>query len=310
MKLANNFVEIRNNKKTITLKNMILNNYLYSFLKNIISHDFLQQYFSKCYIKIDTSVAFNKKSMIDIAEFDFYIKNPIVNEINTKNLSIIDYIFKPLEGKIYNAKNAITDTLISENEYRNKKITAIGFATNDSNYIGAIIDVSNYDIYYEDGFSIFRQDKIETEAIYYTDMPYGAPETPKHLKFLNDNVVACVSGIGFGKTPYKIEERYNIKAINYPESPTEDEMFVSFEILNDDGSHKPIYNQKNICFSYPSNNTYMPIYPTKNSYPYIMFEYEYYKKTPSMIYVEGWYWEAIKLNKYGNLKATIKYERS
>ena len=222
---------------------------------------------------------------------------PIVSEIQSVNTSTINYVFKAHNGKVYST----TSGEIEEIEYKNRKIMAIGFFTQDNAFAGAILDVSSFDIYYNEGFSIARQDTIKTDTLFYSN---DGLEKPNHLLFLNDNISSRVTAIGLGKNPYEISERLDVIASDYS-SIYEDNQFVRFSPNNSE----TIANPKGVCLSYVSNSTYMPLYPTRNGYEYIMFIYRT-KYEQNGVELEKEYWEAIKLSDYGNIKTTIKYERS
>lgn len=316
MKISNEYVNIKTNKRNITLKNMILNNYLYNFLKNILPNDIdfntvYFQFFDRCFIKVEEKIEFNEKDMIPLDQFDFYFMNPIIDETNNKYSSTINYIFKTFDNRVYNAKNLETQSIIDGKQFIGKKITEIGFATFDSNCVGAILDVSNYDIYYDEGFSIFRKDTITSDS---TFIQSGIIETPFHFKFLNRpynsseiRYLSRISGIGLAKNINKIEKTYDVLA-EYPQNPTEDEMSIKLKILNDDGTTKNIYNPIRLGIS-TSLNSYIPFCVSEGEYKYIMILYNVYYRTPNGIYLYDTYMQAINLNKHGDLDLKIKFER-
>lgn len=304
MRIKNDYVSIKSGKKTFQLNNLIFNRYLHTFINNLnISEDFSEdtpkpQYFSKCYIKLNDALTFDATSQIVMQEFDFWLENPIIAETPSVNTSTINYFFKSNNGKVYSTETfAKTD----ETVYRNQKITAIGFFTSNSDFADAILDVSNYDMYYDEGFSVARRDTIQTDAIFVSD---GKIKTPKHLIFQNDYIKSIVKSIGLGYSPYEIKEKYDVIVDDYS-LPYEDNQFISFN-----NNNLSIPNFKSKCLSYLSPYTYLPIYPTRNSFNYLMFIYKTLDYNGDSI-EEGEYWEAIKLdsNNLGRIKPIIKYER-
>lgn len=302
MKLINDYVEIRNKNKTISLKNLILNNYLHTFINNIIDSGNTpqKQYFHKCYIKLTDTLSFNTTSQIVGNSFDFWFENPIIYESPSVNSSTINYLFKSLNGRVYSTE---TYKSIEETVYKGKKITAIGFFTEDNSFAGAVLDVSNFDMYYDEGFSIIRQDTIKTDAMFISK---GQLATPKHLLFMNDNITSYLKAIGLGMIKDEIQQRYNVIATDYSSRYT-DKQYVEFSILKDDGGTSKIPNFSSMCKSFLP--MYLSKYPTRNNFKYIMFIYEAtYEVNEKKVTAE--YWEVMDINVYGKLKLTIKYERN
>ena len=118
MRIKNDYVSIKSGKKTFQLNNLILNNYLHTFINNIVPSEDTpsKQFFHKCFIKLNDALTFDTTSQIVMQEFDFWLENPIIAETPSTNSSTINYFFKSDNGKVYSTETfAKTD----ETVYRN-----------------------------------------------------------------------------------------------------------------------------------------------------------------------------------------------
>ena len=309
MKIKNEYVTIKSGKKHINLKNTIMNIYLSKFNANTDeAYNYILS-FDRCYIKLETPLLFNVSDYINASNFDFYFDTPIRAEELSENLAAINYSFTKNVNEVRNA-NSDNEEYISK--YVGKKITAIGFfssipiANNTDILADAILDVSNYDIYCEENFSVTRRDTISTNGIFVSQSPNI--KYPVHLRFINndDGISSYISHIGFGNSINKIDKLYNVGIYERP-SNFEDEQYVKFYAIDSNNSYSYIPNRPSFC------NSYMPkklaFYPTSNNYKYAMFVYTC-KNSLTNENEYGKYWEVVENEKFGNTYAMIKFERS
>jgi len=292
MKISNDFVEIKSGKKNILLKNLILNNYLHIFLNNIVDSGNTpnKQYFHKCFIRLDSALTFDTTSQIPQNEFDFWFENPVVAQTPSENSCTISYIFKAINGMVYDAD---TFQKVEETVFKGRKITAIGFFTSDNSFACAILDVSQYSLFYDEEFSVARQDTISTDGVFYSK---DGLTTPSHLYFLNDDIESRLTEIGIGDS-YENMTRYSIEAVDFS-STYADNQHVTFA-----GDENDIENLFSVCRTYLPR--YLPMYPTRNSYKKIFYIY-----TQTQDSIQKEYVEIKNLELTGDLKIKIKYERS
>lgn len=305
MKIKNEYVTIKTGKKNITLRNTIMNTYLSRFKSNTSEEYNYTQWFDRCYIKLDTPLSFEASDSVHVIDFNFYFTKLIREESISNNSSTINYYFTKNVNKIF---NALTDNEEYASKYVGRKITAIGFFSSEPFGImgmlaGAILDVSNYDIYYEENFSVTRRDTISTDGIFVSQSTNI--EYPLHLKFINndDGINTYISHIGLGNSIDKISKIYKV-GVYESTSIWSDEQYVKFYAINSSNAYGYIPNHMSLCRSYMPRR--LAFYLTSNCYKYVMFVYTCKKNDIDY----GQYWEVVENKNYGNTYAIIKFERS
>lgn len=271
MIVKNEYIKIKNGKKTTTLHNYIYDEYLSLFSKTQYEIDeetpfnTLREQQKKvldtCFIRFDTPVEDIKN--VELSDFELSITSYLKNFLGNKNRIDLTY-----EYDFANAWNMKKLEYINKSDYYNKKITTIGFGDFQSIY--ACIDVSNYNIVVLENEELFisRKDIITTQALCYNY------EFPVHLSPVGDikngtydtfgdyePIYSKLYSIGLAKTigveneEYIIGEDIDVKI--------KDDTSFSFNIIK--GEDQSIYPQNNL---YTGNNKYpLPFYIQKELYP-------------------------------------------
>lgn len=299
MIVKNDYIKIKNGKKTTTLHNYIYDRYLVPFSKtqydvdeeDVISINVEQQKkeLNECYIRFDDKL--EDITNATISDFQVQVtsyKNNFSGDNNTINI-IYEYDFE-------NGFDLIKGASIDKSDYYNKKITALGFGKNEVIY--ACLDTSNYDIYVleDEGLFITRKDIISSQA-----KCYGY-EFPVHLSPIGDlkNAVynsavsdyepkyAKLYSIGLSKTLGTINEEYIIG----DDIDIKVKSDTSFGFNLRKGEDVSVYPQNNLYTSndlyplplyvkreiYPQNDMYPDsnLYPSDSNYKYIFYKFRLY----------------------------------
>ena len=312
MKIINDIVTIKIGNKIYNYRNMILNVYLNKFVENQCCYRVRENkgmILKYIYLKLNSKIADNieEESKIKISEFD--IKSSSIAKysqaVSEKQINIdYEYSFEYPEIK----------------NHSGNKIMAIGFGTsrNNENYIDAILDTSNYNIYIEENqkISISRRDIITTDALFYTNNP-DLIKGPVHLcpagidelvqtKIYQNKAHARLYSVGLSSYPDYIDKEYTDieKIIN-------DNQICIKGLKNYFENNMPAYLNRKL---YSGNN----LYPIKSNYRYIIFKYFVYQE--KNVYVNDilmsddfdtdcFYYQAISINKFGKTNLKIEYER-
>ena len=181
MKVRNDFIKIKANKREYTFHNLILDTYLDLFAKGNVEINDVASYkaMNYCFIKLDNKIQFNEKSKISNHDFDFIMpdtmnfRNKITNGdvLFNKNQIITNYSYSSGNCLKYE-NNTVQGANI--NEYVNRKITAIAFCNStDEQDVFSILDVSEFNIVIMSSMklNIKRKDTIENSMIFYSDNP-------------------------------------------------------------------------------------------------------------------------------------------
>lgn len=168
-KIKNVLVNIQIGKREYSFKNLILDNLL-NFYASAIVDDF-----NKIFKQMNTClISFSKldiKSDMVITNdtFDIGLFSCIHKTIGNQNKIVNKYVYTSEDDFIYDysKKTALNIKLAN---YGGKKINTIGFSYSvvGAWYTTAVLDVSNYDIYIQEGeeLRITRIDEVSTDAIF------------------------------------------------------------------------------------------------------------------------------------------------
>lgn len=312
MKIKNEYVKIKTNNKEITFNNMILDTYLRAMAE--IQEDFDNKYWqtpflAKCYVKFDRKLDFYEESILSTSDFDveFNMINNYIN--NSANKNEIEYIYR------------------TNNNYNNKKITAIGFFDENGDTCYACLDLYDYSLTIQetDNVSIVRKDIISTEAtfnsntskikfpIHLTPIPMEwyeeNPKTTQEYPYYEGLVSAHIYSVGLGTNKNDMQKEILLDDNNV-------------EFLGEKIIFRNIFDNKNLLdinepgYRYPNNN----LFPTntENYFTHIFIKYKLYyniydsQGSTNYQHVDTgkWYTLSVPVNAIGDFDYAIKYERS
>lgn len=352
MKIKNELVSLKIGNKKYDFKNLILDEYLKRFIYNQIdttSRNILknQNLLRILLLKFDTPFEnLSEKSILYPTDFDISFVGKSCKAIDTnvsENLITIKYTYAT-DDYIYDYnKKKGGDLPLSD--YYNKKIVAIGFATNwvhftQNNKICAVLDTSNYNIYLQANQKLecTRKDTISTDALFWSNDkrikgpvhlcptggepllyqdPYpGFREEDK--KIFNARSALKTKGVlySIGLSSYidYIDKEFVIgKDVIAVQNETE----LSIQSINNDYNFEKELHPHNSI--YPSSN----LYPIKSNYKYVILKYKVYQEIEKGVYGEdntldfeyiqtdtkSYYYQAIPIDKFGETNFKIKYER-
>lgn len=315
MKVENKLVRIFNGKKNLTFQNHITDKYLSLFAK-------------RQYQNVGNEVNLNFKRVL--LKFDSPVENPEDKSEYQEHLyGNISYDYSYNYFKVnYDYLSTDLQNVIPK-EWIGHKIYGIAFMVEtekyqpDKEYVGAYLDVSDYDIYIgQNAFvNIYREDVISSEAI--------CNEIPYHLApFYTDDgttyKIGKVYSVGFGNNREKIDEEYIIgddvelesieNGFKFKIGGTLDfTLYPSDENYPSNGTYpmRLIVNTPEIT---PQNDLYPSddIYPLITNYKYIIIKYNVcnvdsnYKVTSTNDY----YLMAYPYTRKGTVTVKVKYERN
>lgn len=352
MEVKNELVSLKIGNKQYDFKNLILDEYLKRFIYNQIdttSRNILknQNLLRILLLKFDTPFEnLSEKSILYPTDFDISFVGKSCKAIDTnvsENLITIKYTYAT-DDYIYDYnKKEGGDLPLSD--YYNKKIVAIGFATNwvhstPNNKICAVLDTSNYNIYLQANQKLecTRKDTISTDALFWSNDkrikgpvhlcptggepllyqdPYpGFREEDK--KIFNARSALPTKGVlySIGLSSYidYIDKEFVIgKDVIAVQNGTE----LSIQSINNDYNFEKELHPHNSI--YPSSN----LYPIKSNYKYVILKYKVYQEIEKGVYGEdntldfeyiqtdtkSYYYQAIPIDKFGETNFKIKYER-
>lgn len=308
MKIENKEVTIRIGNKTKTFTNMILNSYLDLFA--------------------DSFKEFKVKDL-PYCLINFTKDNRNINEDSTE----MQYDLV-LQTELYQTKEIITsNTIINKYYYHaeqvgeewdnfiNQSIQQIGFANYDaelSKYtIYAYIDVSEYDIKVQENQPIYinRVDKITSDMDFWSNN--SKVKTPIHLTrngilelrgFDYLRIQPKLYSVGFGVLPYSMQKEFLVDNLEI-QRPGTGQVVIN-NILN-------CGYDKNTLYFNPELKMSKDLIMRTPTLPLLIYKFKLYKETypnpeePPVWEDTGmWYTQYKKLKKHGDLKLSIKYERS
>lgn len=310
MKIKNEYVKIKTDKKELIFNNLILDTYLRHMAE--IQEDFGNRYWqapflSKCYVKFDRKLDFDVESILYPSDFDveFNMTNNYIS--NSTNKNEIEYVYR------------------TNNRYSNKKITAIGFFANDTCY--ACLDLYDYSLMIKetDNVSIVRKDIISTEAtfnsstskvscpIHLTPLPMEwyetNPKTTQEYPYYEGVVSAHIYSVGLGTNKNEMQKEVILDANNT-------EFFGNKIIFRDIFSNENLVGILEPNINYPNNNLYPT--DTENYFTHVFIKYKLYyniyDREGSVNYQHvdtgEWYTLSIPITTTGDFDYAIKYERS
>lgn len=310
MKIKNEYVKIKTDKKEYIFNNLILDTYLRRMAE--IQEDFDNRYWqapflSKCYVKFDRKLDFDVESILYPSDFDveFNMTNNYVS--NSTNKNEIEYVYR------------------SNNRYSNKKITAIGFFANDTCY--ACLDLYDYSLKVKetDNVSIVRKDIISTEAtfnssiskvsypIHLTPVPIEwyeeNPKTTEEYPYYESLASAHIYSVGLGTNKNEMQKEVILDDNNT-------EFFGNKIIFRDIFSNENLVGILEPNMNYPSNNLYPT--DTENYFTHVFIKYKLYyniydsEGSANYQHVDTgeWYTLSIPITATGDFDYAIKYERS
>lgn len=347
MKIRNDLISIKIGKKQYDFNNLILDTYLQRFIKGQLDKDYLTSVLNDkelryCLFKFDTPLE-NLEGNISLKNKDFDIcfvfsskSNQIVND---KQISI-QYDYKINNDVVIIDYNKPDNQNIKISDYYNKKITAIGFNSffaDDTNFsykvpVCAVLDTSNYNIYLQENqeLAITRKDIITTDALFYSNnkdkvpgpvhlAPLGVPQIiyqppiysadSNSWRSFNDPGYGILYSIGLSSYTDYIDKEFLIgKDVEVEENGTE---------LNIKGLENYLVTDNSL---FPSNNIYPSagLYPVKTNYKYVILKYKVWQNVNSGDYdnivttltdTGYYYYQAVPIDKFGELDLKIKYER-
>jgi len=341
MKIKNELVSFKIGDKQYDFNNLILNEYLKRFViaqlsKDNITKTSIERALNYCLIKFESPFeTINGNVELKENDFDICLIPEVKHEqeIN-ENQIIVQYKYEMQENTtiIDYKKNIISipNEIVLSNYY-NKKITAIGFASNilDDNIapVCAVLDTSNYNIYLQENqeFVITRRDIITTDALFYTNNKNKVPG-PAHLapygiaQILNiDNSInwgnfnrqgyGILHSIGLSSYTDYIDKEFIIgEDIQVEQNGTELNIKGIENYLSIDS---PLFCSEDI---YASTN----LYATKSKYKYVILKYKVYQQVYTGDFANVistptdtgyYYYQAIPIDKFGKMNLKIKYER-
>lgn len=173
-KIKNIEVNIKIANRDIKIKNLILNCLLNRYAKSLIyNFDSNFRLLNCCLVKFDTPIEnINENSDLKNSDFDICILSDNYETTFSNNVVYTHYAWS---NYIYDYQKGGAPH--SWSEYVGKKISTLAFnsnfAKNSNMSVGAILDLTNYDIYIEDSgdISITRLDKISSNGEFFSESP-------------------------------------------------------------------------------------------------------------------------------------------
>lgn len=340
MKIKNDLVSIKIGKKQYDFNNLILDEYLKRFVKAQLDKDSLSSVItnrelSYCLLKFDTPLEnLEGNSTIKNKDFDicFVFNSKSSQIINDKQISI-QYDYKMNEDVAIIDYSKPDTQNIKISDYYNKKITAIGFNSffrddTDLSYkvpVCAVLDTSNYNIYLQESqeLAITRKDIISTDALFYSNNKDKVPG-PAHLAPLGIPLSNEEGDTGHYFNDFGYGILYSVGLSSYSDY-IDKEFIVGQDVqVEENGTELNITGLENYLATdnplFPSNNIYpgANLYPIKTNYKYVIFKYKVWQNVNTGEYnnvittptdTGYYYYQAVPIDKFGDLDLKIKYER-
>lgn len=342
MKIKNDLISIKIGKKQYDFNNLILDTYLKTFISSQLSIENTNQTRNRkdlvcLLIKFETPFEnLNEKSILVNEDFDVYAFGKIISTQEISEGKIIaQYQYETDKVLAYSSANFSEQKDISE--YYGKKITALGFnsfgskSTTIYTDVKAVLDTSNYNIYLQEkqDFVVTRRDIITTDTLFYSNNK-SKVSGPVHLMPMNNKAVIKPnwlyneSGMGIGGSDTSYGIIYSIGLSSYIDR-IDKEFVIGQEVqITQNGTELEIEGIENYLNNenplYPNSNLYpsSSLYPIKSNYKYIIIKYKVWQNILSGTYENPvntmtdtgyFYYQAIPIDKFGNLNLKIKYER-
>lgn len=276
MRIKNEYVQIKNNGKTYTKKNMILNKFLKGIMDNQIdATNSNATHINQCYIKFDTPIEnIDYDSVLYKSNFDVCLyasssslvyANNEFKRIATLSKDNIQIRYKFTEDGFFSYANDIG--IMNEfSRFNNRKIAMIGFGGSNKCY--AVIDVSSMNIILNtnEEFEISRVDLYQSDAI------CKGLDFPLHL--VNFSAYYDVNLLG---NEYTIARLYSI-GLGSKEGYMETEHIIDFnEVERNDNNITIEFNDEIKLGHYPSEDLQLGFYPTMDNSKYLVLKYRLYR---------------------------------
>lgn len=220
MIVKNEFVKIKQGSKNITMKNLLLDEYLKLFSVTQYQGDRgknSDKALNNCFIKLDSSIGLiSPTSSFDDSDFDLMLTMQTNDAVFNRNSCEASYEYGTrVGGKVY-LSSFTGESEVNLADYSGRKITALGFGK-DSIY--SVIDTSSYDFYIDDSglLSVFRKDIISSDAVCDSNPYHLSPFSIKRVNipydegtYLSYAVFAKLYSIGLGFVEGKMEQEFII----------------------------------------------------------------------------------------------------
>ncbi len=309
MKIENKEVSIKLGNNTKTFKNLILNNYLDLFADSFL--EFKNKDLPCCYINITKEIDQITEDS-ETMNFDTILEADFSNSIEILNDNSV-------VNKYYYKNVAVEERKLSE--FVGQSIKALGFGDYDLKkqkyIIYAYLDVSKYNIVIQNDQEIIisRVDKITSDMSLYKNS--SKIQCPIHLTrrgmlqiqgYDYTNIIPKLHSVGFGIVPYVLNQEYLVENLKIKKSGTGSILIDNF-----------LQNyQKNELYPNPTLYPSPDLYPNPATYNLLIYKFKLYKETllnpdtGEISYIDSGYFytQYKKLDKYGEFKLSIKYERS
>lgn len=333
-KIKNLYVVLKIGNREYKFKNLILDKMLCSYANSLdpnLKIEFVQTALERCVISFNPITDIMYDRIFQENEFDIMLSLTRQNTIINSNKINATSVFASEGGYITDISTGKVSKLLN---YAEKKICVLGFrnsSTELNDYISAVLDVSNYDIYIQEGeeITITRVDVISTDAIF-TNISnqdvYENLKGPVHLcpnRSCEGLLPETILTSSDGKTQQKIKRDAEARLISYGLSNTPNNIDLeydiegNYEIKGNVFSIKNIWSPKGLYLSkdlYPMED----LYPDIESFKYLVLKFKLFQKvaegaygdfTEVDTYTGAQYLQAITLVKRGSVDLNIKYER-
>ena len=303
MKIENIKVEIQIGKKKVEVKNLILDTYLYEYAKTLTPqfHRQAVRDLKQIFLKFDTPIVFDETTEISQTAFDVGVVGKSQNDIS-ENKVINTYT----STDFYYDPSSIA-TSIDLNDYAGSKLVTIGwnwvFSVALGGFIKAMVDVSDYNLVLQ-----------ENEELLITRVDVISSPESTYLGFGN-NVKGLVHLSGLGMKEFKdltafraYGKLHSVAVANTIGEFLDERLIGDLTFLHNNNQFEinSFFNSVATTL-YPSNT----LYPSDTLYPEFNYKYIVYKFiiTENGLDTGEYYYQYFEIDKTGELKAIIKYER-
>lgn len=327
-KIKNLYIALKVDNREYKFKNLILDKMLCLYANSLdpnLRVEFVQTSMERCVISFNPITDITHDRIFQENEFNINLsltrRNTIINsnKINTTSVFASEggYITDISTGKVSSLSN-----------YVGEKICVLGFRNSD---ISAVLDVSNYDIYIQEGeeITITRVDVVSTDNIFTNisnEDVYDKLKGPVHLcpnrscEGILPEVILTSSN---GTRQTKIKRDAEARLVSYGLSNTTNNIELEYDINNNYIINNNIFSINNIWLPaglYPSSTLYPSphLFPDKPKFKYLILKFKLYQKIPVGTYESyieeeqftgAQYLQAIEIQNRGNVNLNIKYER-
>lgn len=348
MKIKNDLISIKMGKKQYDFQNLILDEYLKTFVTEQLSPDNISKIknmkaLKYLLIKFDTPLNnINEKSILKNEDFDICFvwgSTYSYKQENSESRIIVQYKYETsIFWNVWDYKK-MTANNIYLSDYYGKKITALGFntywtaSTLQENPVKAVLDVSNYNIYLQENqeFAVTRKDIITTDSLFYSN-DRNKVKAPIHLMPTYNKAVITPNVLNkvVGDTTFYhngLDESYGViysVGLSSYFNRIDKEFVIGkdIEIIQNETEIQinDINNLLSKYTEYLKNGLYprTGLYPLQSNYRFLILKYKVWQKILSGTYDEPintmtdtgyYYYQAIPITLSGKLNLKIKYER-